>query len=487
MRIAPKVIVAGAVLLILAALIGWSWTTFLELSWTREERSAPASREEPWLGATWLLRDNGFTVQTVSSIDLLDVRKLRDGTLLLGGAQGVITKSKSEQLLAWVARGNTLVFEPREATKEELRIRSEMLEEQFGEGYREQAKAVDDESDIAPEGDEEPAPEDAAAEEEDATETAETAAADAEEVEEEAQEEVEEETEEAVAEVETDALSAAFAVRSTRVSTRRACGNLAGHFDRKGSDDDDADNKCPAGGVRGFALREVDLPGAGLLVFDAHSVRLKEIGEDSVQLWRDKIQDSLRSYQYGKGQVVMAPGHLFRNEALRHHDHGALLLGLARLNEAGKHITIVKSRTVVPWYSLLWMHYQMLLIALAALAALLFWHAVRRFGPLLPDPAPARRSLMEHIDASGAWLWKAGGGRQVLIDAARADLHATLQRRAPALLRMPEAQQHDELARLCGLSAADVAAAMHYEPARFDTDFTRQIRTLQILRKHHER
>ena len=482
MRASPKVIVFGAVLLLLAALTGWAWVTFLELSWTREERSAPASRVQPWLGATWLLRDNGFGVQTVTSIDLLDVRKLRDGTLLLGGAQGVITKTKGEQLLAWVARGNTLLFEPREATKEELRIQNEMLAEAEAE----------------PESDEEAAPEDAAvaaaeqgasvtdvADEEQAADAHEHAHAE-EETEAEPQAHDEDAEEPAADEVETDALSAAFPVRAARVSVKAACGNLSGHLERKDSDAA-ADKKCPAGSVRGFALREVDLPGAGLLVFDAQSIRLKEIGEDSVPLWRDKIQDSLRSYQYGKGQVIMAPGHLFRNEALRHHDHGALLLGLARLNGAHKHVTIVKSRTIVPWYSLLWMHYQMLLMALAALAALLFWHAVRRFGPLLPDPAPARRSLMEHIDASGAWLWKASGGRQVLIDAARADLQATLQRRAPALLRLPETQQHDELARQCGLTAAAVAAAMHYEPARFDHEFTRQIRTLQILRKHHER
>jgi hypothetical protein len=134
-----------------------------------------------------------------------------------------------------------------------------------------------------------------------------------------------------------------------------------------------------------------------------------------------------------------------------------------------------------------WKNYQKAVIALAALLALLFWASVRRFGPVLPDPAPARRSLMEHINASGAWLWKAKGGRQVLIDAARADLQATLQRRAPALLRLSETQQHDELALISGLAPAVIAHAMHYEPASVDAEFTRQIHTLQTLRKHYER
>lgn len=481
MRWSAKSIILSAAALTLLALCTWWWFTNMQLAWQREERPAPGSSEQPYLGATLLLRENGFGVDTVSSIDLVDVGKQRDGTMLLGGAQGVITQAKSDQLLAWVARGNTLIFQPREATKDELH-------ELHGDHDAHDSHDRHDHSDAAEAADTASHdPDDDSASTQTAAHSSTPAASEPSETESEHAAHSDTDGEAASAAIETDALASAFGVRSGTEYQSIVCSNLTRRLPRGAKGDADYRGQCPPGTVKASALRSVNVPGMGAVTFDARSDRLLTLSDARTPLWGNQAGDALRGYQHGKGQVIMAPGHMFRNEALRHHDHGALLLGLARLNGAHKHVTIVKSRTIVPWYSLLWMHYHMLIVALAALLALLFWASVRRFGPLLPDPAPERRSLMEHIDASGAWLWKANGGRQVLIDAARADLRATLQQRAPALLRLSETQQQDELARLCGFTATEVAQAMYYEPAAINADFTRQIRTLQTMRLHHER
>lgn len=465
---------AAVAALIVLALGAWWWNNNMRLEWQHEHRAAPLALKHPFLGATWLLDQNGHKVTTVESVREIDARKLPDGTLLMGGGRGIFTDLA---LLEWVKRGNTLIYQPQMLTREERKT--------LGIGDDDD----DEDNDDTEEGSDTAAGDDVADDEHT-----------------EAEEEKEEASESAPAssgaqastapasasaesssappgprQVETDIVGQMFGVRSDRAVKTPTCGNLV----KQGVEPDDDDN-CPAGMVLQSRLSTITVPGSGKLIIDTGHIRIAAIRSTPVPIWNDSRLDSVQGYRHGKGTVVIAPGNLFTNPSLQHHDHGALLLALARL-APGKHVTIVKSSDFISWQRLLWLNYRMALTAAAVLLALLFWSAVRRFGPLLPAPVPARRSLMEHIDASGAWLWKARGGRLLLVDAARADLQATLQRRAPALLRLPEAALHDELARQAGLPATDIAHAMHYEPASVNADFTRQIRTLQTLRKHYER
>jgi len=75
-------------------------------------------------------------------------------------------------------------------------------------------------------------------------------------------------------------------------------------------------------------------------------------------------------------------------------------------------------------------------VVVAALLATALWLArvIPRFGPLAPDPPEARRSLAEHIVASGRFLWSRGLGRHLL-----AAVHERAQR-AARLRRLPESE-----------------------------------------------
>lgn len=196
---------------------------------------------------------------------------------------------------------------------------------------------------------------------------------------------------------------------------------------------------------------------------------------------------AVRVYRLGQGQVVMLSQNFFANYALNRYDHGELLLALAKLQPAGQAITVVKHVNAIPWYMELWWYARLMLVSLALALALLLWQALRRFGPRLPRPVQARRSLAEHIDASGAWLWKADGGRELLLDAARADTLALVRRRTPSVLRGAPAAINSALAATHGMSEATVDAALHQPASHLPQGFTRQIRTLQIMRKHYER
>jgi hypothetical protein len=195
---------------------------------------------------------------------------------------------------------------------------------------------------------------------------------------------------------------------------------------------------------------------------------------------------ALRIHAHGKGRVVFVAESYFINQSLENQDHAELLLALLKLAPA-QHVRVVRSLDALPWYQLLWNNFAALIIGLACLLALLLWRVVRRFGPVLPSAQPARRALLEHIDASARWLWRVPGGRDILLAAARMRTQSCLERWAAHLQRMAPTEQLAALAAASGLPLADIDAALNHTAAKLPLAFTRQIRTLAQLRLLHER
>lgn len=466
--------------LLVAALV-WLWHDKMVMRWEATPRVSEAAAQNRMLGAVLLLRQAGHPVQVAGSLGALDLQSLPDGMLIIGDQIGVTAPANARQLLAWIRRGNTLVTQPRWATPAERARRGG-----------------------------------AALEPEQSTE--------AEEIEEEIEEEGEEEVEEIEekepgkdnkqnngagkpvkapppeALVETDPIAARYGLlRLPLAGTRRPCTKeheqaTAGTSHRHTHCIPISQYKAP--------LYRLDVPGLSYpLTLDEGNGVLANVtgaagaGAAPAPLWHDEKAEVMRVYGEGKGWVVMMAGNYFTNLDLINYDHGELLLQLAALGGPARPVTIVKSLSVLPWYTALWRNYQYPLSALAVFIALLFWSAVRRFGPVLAQPALERRQLMEHIAASGAWLWKTGDGRELLLGAARAETLALVRRRAPALLRLAPQQLAATLAREAGLDPEHLADALTGDAARQRLGqrlgqiprFTRQIRLLQKLRNHYER
>lgn len=204
-------------------------------------------------------------------------------------------------------------------------------------------------------------------------------------------------------------------------------------------------------------------------------------------LFGDETLDSVRVYGSGRGHVAFLAQNYFDNNHLAWYDNAELLLGLAALHRHAQHVLIVQHLDMPSWYQVLWWQFKLGILSAAAGLVLLFWLAVRHFGPLLPEPEQERRSLIEHIDASGRWLWKVPGGRDILLVAMRHATERLLLCRAPELQCLPPAERAARFARDYKLPQADVASALLEPAAKQPTDFTRQIQTLQRLRKHYER
>ncbi|MES2148264.1 MAG: DUF4350 domain-containing protein [Pseudomonadota bacterium] len=240
--------------------------------------------------------------------------------------------------------------------------------------------------------------------------------------------------------------------------------------------------------LAGMRLACLALPASGhLLEVDTRSAILVTLRGAAEPAWSDSKGEAVRLYPEGKGRIVMLAANYFGNQRLQHFDHAELLLALSAYDARRTDVTIVQRIDVLRWYAALWQNYSMALSGAALALVLLVWKSMRRFGPLLPAPQRERRALIEHIDASGAWLWQFPGGRELLLGAVRDSVLALLERRQPELRALGPGDQLALMARLTGLPLGALDAALFQPALRRPQEFTRQIRTLQQLRNHYER
>ncbi len=162
----------------------------------------------------------------------------------------------------------------------------------------------------------------------------------------------------------------------------------------------------------------------------------------------------------GQGRVTALPSLRFlRNDLLGELDHAEL--GWRLVSGAGSVLLYLQLQSAGLAD---WLQNEAWPAVVAAALLLLLWLAriVPRFGPLEPDAPPARRSLLEHIVASGRFLWSR--------DAA-AELLAAVQERAARATRRKGASTQPLAAQVPGAAAA-----------RMDADaFTQRIASLQQL------
>ncbi|HEY0862313.1 MAG TPA: DUF4350 domain-containing protein [Pseudoxanthomonas sp.] len=124
-----------------------------------------------------------------------------------------------------------------------------------------------------------------------------------------------------------------------------------------------------------------------------------------------------------------------------------------------------------------WMVWGPLLVALLAW----LWSRMRPFGPPLPAPSMDRRSLLEHVRASGDHLFRYGRG-VLLYTAARQAFLARLRRRDPMAAALAGEAQVEAVAERLGVPADTVRTALQTPSTHDKTGFRDRISTLIQLR-----
>jgi hypothetical protein len=428
-----KSVVKVLIVVAVVAILGWWLASSLERYAATVPFISNAARDNPMLAATRLLQQQGREVVAVPALGDLRLAQLGDGVLLMPGAYGVVSAAQARQLSDWVRRGNVLVASPR------WLARGETAFVETGSVPPEDLKDDEDED-----------------------------------------EEEEEEEEQPGAAPERDPIAAKLGVRRTRAMQRltRCLPGAPPLADAKQAKEPRRD---------AIRVSCVPLPGSGAMIeVDNQSVILATLSSRAKGDTGGEAAEALRDYPLGKGRIVMVPTNYFYNRTLKDFDHAELLLALAALQPRGK-VIIIERLGVTPWMKELWQSFSFALLAAACALLAALWMALRRFGPLLPPASQERRSLMEHVSASGAWLWQSQPGRDQLLDAARGAALAVVRRRVPALDGLAPQQQAAMLARMSALPADDLEQALCAAASHHPHEFTRQIRTLQQLRTEHER
>lgn len=195
--------------------------------------------------------------------------------------------------------------------------------------------------------------------------------------------------------------------------------------------------------------------------------------------WGDAHGLVFARFAHGEGSVdVIDSNYPLRTPLVERHSGFIRQLLAPNWNRGAFHI--VYSTDMPAFWTLLLRNGWMALVPLALL--LLCWLRMRaqRFGPLMPAAPEARRSLLEHVQASGEHLYRYGRAH-LLHKALRTHVLARIRRRDPVAASLEGQAQIAAIAQRTGLPSTDVADALH-SPRPLDArDFRHRIARLISL------
>jgi hypothetical protein len=267
---------------------------------------------------------------------------------------------------------------------------------------------------------------------------------------------------------------------------------------------DDADGKSmqtepqiPKSRLRPAEIAEVSLPDGGRplkVEFRAYQ-NLHALKADRFQMASDRLGLRLATGVYGAGRVSAISNFDFliyrgtfgvKEAALQpthigKYDHAEMVLRLVRLNpnHAQTVLRLVWGNDDVSLWTWLGDHAAFALASMALLLAVWLWRVVPRFGPLMPDAAPAEQKLACHLEAVGRFYWKHMAPVEIYARMRTAFVQRLTERR-PGIAARSVAERNQELAQLAGVRAEVVARAFD-RPAHSVAELIRNAVLLQRL------
>jgi hypothetical protein len=185
---------------------------------------------------------------------------------------------------------------------------------------------------------------------------------------------------------------------------------------------------------------------------------------------------------YGRGSVdVLADFQFLENGDLRQRPHQDLVRQLLAPNYGRGPVHLVHAASAGSRLPALlaasWPVWLPLLVLLLAWV----WRHGQRFGPWLPTPAQERRSLLEHVRASGELLYRYGRLEDLHACVRQAFL-ARLQRHDPVAASLSGDERIQAIARRVELSPQEVRQALQRPQPRDRQAFQASVRTLILMR-----
>jgi hypothetical protein len=163
----------------------------------------------------------------------------------------------------------------------------------------------------------------------------------------------------------------------------------------------------------------------------------------------------LLHFERGRGRVtVLNDLEFVRNRSIGRHDHAEFLWQVVRFQPDSPAVFVFDNPQKLSLARWLADNAWAVLAAGVLLLIVWLWRVASRFGPVAPDPEPARRRLLDHLRASGRFQWARGGGT-TLVEAAREAALRRVARAYPDFAGLARAEQQARLVELFGIRAED--------------------------------
>ena len=210
------------------------------------------------------------------------------------------------------------------------------------------------------------------------------------------------------------------------------------------------DVRNPHGHGNAHTPAEITLPGSESAVQVDLSPRLRLEADDAVFQFDDGSGNSIVLLERGVGLVLVLNELDFAsNRDIGEHQHAQFVWEMVNMVPGDRAVYFFNVPARLSLWAWLKEHAWAPLAGAAALLAIWLWHAAPRFGPIAPDPTRSRRRLLDHLRASGRYLWS-NGGAQRMLDAARDACLRRIGRAHPDFLALPDADRAQRLAEILG-------------------------------------
>ncbi len=123
------------------------------------------------------------------------------------------------------------------------------------------------------------------------------------------------------------------------------------------------------------------------------------------------------------------------------------------------------------------------MFSLSLLFVLWLWRAPLRFGPQINDEQMVRRSLLEHIQASGYYRWHNNQSGYLLAKVQEL-LWDKIQTAHPGVRRENPAQAYRKLEEITGMKESLIKQSLTLVDAINQQEFVERIKMLEMIRKH---
>lgn len=186
---------------------------------------------------------------------------------------------------------------------------------------------------------------------------------------------------------------------------------------------------------------------------------------------------------YGDGAYAIACDLGFlRNREIGQLDHARFAWRLSRLAGDRSGVVIVRGQRDVSLTALLGRHAWLALLVGALGLIAWAWRASSRFGPLIPEPEPGSRSILEHVEATGRFLWRYKR-HDALLAPARTSLLQRLISRRPAVAGMDDEARCKALARGTRFGSEEIRQALFEGCPHNREQYAERMRVLETLRR----